>query len=153
MCISLADINMNNLSEYTDLEKKNDLSYFMSRTRPNNYEFKSHATLFWKYIFWENIAIGALWIEKDNEESTVSALGIFISDGGNQCKGIGSAAIEMAISQANEKMNFTHVELNVRDTNIRAIRCYEKCGFKEISRFNKDYLNEIVEVIVMRRAL
>ena len=151
MSLSLIDVNIHNLSDYIILEKKDDLSYFMSRTRPYNYEIKSKSTLLWKYIDFQNKRIGALWIEKEKEDSIIATLGIFIADTENQCKGIGSAAIEIAIAQAKEKTHFSQIELHVRDTNIRAIRCYEKCGFREISRFNKDYLNENVVVIIMRR--
>ena len=59
----------------------------------------------------------------------------------------------MAIIQAKNIMNFTKIELHVRATNIRAIRCYEKCDFQEIGRFTKNYLNENVEVIAMSRLL
>ena len=153
MAISLIDVDKFNLSDYIFLENKNDLSYYMSRTRPFNYDEKNQFTLFWKYIYIQNVPIGALWIEKETEDSQTATLGIFISDEVNLCKGLGTKAIELAITQAKEKINITKIELNVRDSNTRAIRCYEKCGFSESNRFIKNYLNEDVTVIVMSRIL
>ena len=153
MDILLIDVDKLNLSDYIVLEEKNDLSYFMSRTRPYNYNEKNQLSLFWKYICIENIKIGALWIEKENEDSTNATLGIFISDEINFCKGIGAKAIELAIIQVKKIMNIMKIELHVRDSNIRAIRCYEKCGFNKSDKFIKKYLNEDINVIVMSRIL
>lgn len=151
MDIYLNDVDRNDLSSYELLEKKSDLSYFMSRTRPYDYDKKSQSTLLWKYIVHNDVRIGALWLEKENEESAVAMLGIFIADNEKLCKGIGTRAIEIAVEQARDKMRASCVELHVRDGNARAIRCYEKCGFRETGRFVKEYLNENVTVIVMGR--
>ena len=45
-------------------------------------------------------------------------------------KGIGRAAIHLAITQARKKLSFRSVELNVRKANYRAIACYRSCGFE-----------------------
>ena len=149
MDVSLVDVDKSCLSDYVALEKKNDLSYFMSRTRPYNYDEKNESTLLWKYICIRNMRIGALWIEKESEESTTATLGIFLSDEENSSKGIGTKAIEQAITQVKETMSLRKIELHVRDSNLRAIRCYEKCGFRETDRFHKEYMDENVCVIVM----
>jgi len=149
--VILIDVDKDNLAEYDKLEKINDLSYFMSRTRPYNYAIKTQTTLFWKYITMQSILVGALWIEKEDEYAPIATLGIFIADENNYSKGIGSSAIVIAMLQANEKMKFTQVKLDVRASNKRAIRCYEKCGFKETGNFTKEYLGENVECIVMQR--
>lgn len=153
MNISLIDVDKSNLSDYVSLEKKNDLSYYMSRTRPYNYDDKVQSTLFCKYICIKNTRIGALWLEKEIENTTTATLGVFISDNESLCKGIGTKAIELAIIKAKEKMKLTKVELHVREDNTRAFRCYEKCGFRESNRYVKEYLNENVCVIVMCRIL
>ena len=149
--VTLVDVDKVDLSDYDKLEKMNDLTYFMSRTRPYNYDIKTQTTLFWKYITLQNTLIGALWIEKEDEYTPIATLGIFIADKKNLSKGIGSSAIEIAILQANKKMNFSQVKLDVRGSNKRAIRCYEKCGFKETGNFIKEYLGENVVCIVMQR--
>jgi len=151
MCVSFIDVDINNLADYIVLEQKNDLSYYMSRTRPYHYSEKTQSTLFWKYIALQNMPIGALWIEKEVENTPIATLGIFIADENSFGKGIGSSAIGLAILQAYKKMNFTKINLNVRGSNKRAIRCYEKCGFKETDKFTKYYLGEDVECIVMQR--
>jgi RimJ/RimL family protein N-acetyltransferase len=44
-------------------------------------------------------------------------------------KGIGKEAISLAINRSQQYLSFNKVYLNVRKTNIRAIRCYTKYGF------------------------
>jgi len=36
------------------------------------------------------------------------------------------------------KLKIDKVELNVRAANTRAIKCYQKCGFKEVSTITKN---------------
>ena len=47
-------------------------------------------------------------------------------------QGIGEQAINLAIEKASDELNFQSVRINVRESNIRAIHCYKKCGFVEI---------------------
>lgn len=56
-------------------------------------------------------------------------LGIFISGEQYRSKGIGSDAIKEAIRISRQRIYFNKVRLNVRKSNLRAIQCYEKCGF------------------------
>lgn len=44
-------------------------------------------------------------------------------------KGFGSEAIRMAVKIAFKKLGYTKAYLEVRPTNIRAIKAYESCGF------------------------
>ena len=151
MKISLETVDASCLFDYVLLEKSKSLPYWMSKTRPRTAGKKASPAPFWKYICLDNKRIGAIWIEKDNAADSAASLGIFISHDENLGKGIGTAAIKTAVAQAQKKMRFTKVELNVRDTNARAIACYKKCGFKETGRFMKNYLDEEVEVIIMER--
>lgn len=151
MKISLKAVDTSCLSDYILLEKSEGLPYWMSTTRPRTAGEQAPSTLFWKYICLDDDRIGAIWIEKGNATDSTASLGIFISHDENLGKGIGTTAIRIAVAQAQKEMRFTKVELNVRDTNVRAIACYEKCGFKETGRFMKNYLDEEVEVIIMER--
>jgi len=57
-------------------------------------------------------------------------LGIFISGEQYRGKGIGSDSIKEAIRISKQRISFRNVRLNVRKSNLRAIHCYEKCGFR-----------------------
>ncbi|MDX8342566.1 GNAT family protein [Rossellomorea sp. YZS02] len=54
-------------------------------------------------------------------------------------KGHGSAFEKAIIEQGRERLKFTHLELAVADFNERAIRTYEKEGF----RVRDEFMNEI----------
>jgi len=61
-------------------------------------------------------------------------------------RGYGIKAIKLLLKKAG-KMKFSKIYLEVRPTNIRAIRAYEKCGFKKsgIKKYPKNkYLPETV---------
>lgn len=49
-------------------------------------------------------------------------------------------------------MSFRYVRLNVRKSNLRAIRCYEKCGFRiggEGQKKTKDgTINEYYQMVI-----
>lgn len=49
-------------------------------------------------------------------------------------QGYGTDAITTLLRYAFFEVGLRRVDLDVLDTNIRAIRCYEKCGFREIGR-------------------
>jgi len=86
---------------------------------------------------------------KENESAASVTLGIFIAEDANRGKNIGSTTVQTAIGEARKLMTFSQAELHVRTDNVRAIRCYQKCGFAETSRYVKNHLNENVEVIVL----
>lgn len=58
-------------------------------------------------------------------------LGIMIGEPDYWNKGHGEDAIKALISFAFKEMNLHRIFLYVREDNKRAIRCYEKCGFKK----------------------
>ena len=148
MNISLCKVEPTDLSDYIRLEQS-DLSHYTSRMRPHDYCDKAESALYWRYICLNDMRVGALWLEKDSIAATVAILGIFIADENHTSKGIGKSAIEMAITQAQEKMDLTQIDLTVRESNIRAKRCYEKCGFKEVSKFTKEVQGESINSIIM----
>ena len=57
-------------------------------------------------------------------------LGIFIGDTENLSRGYGSEAIMLLLDYAFNQINLYNIMLRVYDFNKRAIRAYEKCGFK-----------------------
>lgn len=53
-------------------------------------------------------------------------------------KGYGSEAVSGALDFLFNKMNMHRVWLRVVETNARAIRCYEKCGFRREGTLRED---------------
>ena len=64
-------------------------------------------------------------------------IGIVIGKKDSLGKGIGTEAIELLQYFAFYKLNLNKLELFVHDFNVRAIKCYEKCGFVEEGRLRQ----------------
>ena len=57
-------------------------------------------------------------------------LGIAIQDKSQWGRGLGTEAVRLLLGQAFGEMGLNRVELHTHEENARAIRSYEKCGFK-----------------------
>lgn len=79
--------------------------------------------------------IGSIWLEEINSRES-AWLGLFIGDHAYWNQGIGSLAIKMLVEDAFSKLGLKSIYLKVREENQRAIRCYEKVGFKKY-RYNE----------------
>ena len=64
-------------------------------------------------------------------------IGLFIGDENNRSKGYGKEILKLLLDYGFNYLNLHSINLNVMDFNPRAIRCYEKCGFKEYGRRRK----------------
>lgn len=53
-----------------------------------------------------------------------------IGDSKNQGKGIGTFAVKEILNHGFNNLNLNRIQLNVLNYNHRAIKLYEKCGFK-----------------------
>ena len=69
----------------------------------------------------------------------VATLGIFIGEEENRGKGYGVEAIELILSHGFRVLGLNNIMLKVFSFNERAIKAYEKVGFKEIGRRRKSY--------------
>lgn len=94
--------------------------------------------------------IGGCGINNLDWKNSVATIGIFIGDKEYWSKGYGSDTLNILIKFIFEQMNIHKIKLNVFSFNKRAIKCYEKCGFKtegilreEIFR-NGKYYDEII---------
>lgn len=74
--------------------------------------------------------IGGCGINKVDWKNSVAIVGIFIGDKNYWGKGYGTDAMKVLIKFIFEQMNINKIKLNVYDYNKRAIKSYEKCGFK-----------------------
>lgn len=154
--IELLPVDRENLKWYDAFDRVYDvcLKEYMSRIRPDQAEqfevFTAAGLLRWNYILFEKKPVGAVWLERKSSEAKTVKLGIFIAE--KSCRGrhIGEDVIGLVCESGRKELDVDSIDLNVRPTNVRAIRCYRKCGFEEINRFVKP---NGVEVIRMRKKL
>lgn len=78
--------------------------------------------------------IGNTGLHKVNHIDKICETGIFIGDREYLSKGYGTEAMMLTLDFAFSILNMRNVMLEVFAYNKRAIRSYEKCGFKEIGR-------------------
>lgn len=85
----------------------------------------------------ENKMIGTVSLEKIDWKNRNATLGIFIGDKDFRNKGYGTEAIKLILEYGFRYMNLHNVKLDLMEFNTRALKCYEKCGFKEYGRRRK----------------
>jgi len=61
---------------------------------------------------------------------TTASFGITIGDKNYWGKGYGTSAVREALRRGFREMGLRRIQLHVRADNLRAIRCYETCGFQ-----------------------
>ena len=61
--------------------------------------------------------------------ATQAVLGVFLGDASNLGRGIGTAAIGLAIAEFHRLHQQLPIVLRVRRSNARAIACYRRVGF------------------------
>lgn len=93
--------------------------------------------------------LGNISLMNVNNIDGTAELGIFIGDENYLSKGYGSEAIMLLLNYAFMQINLNNIMLKVYSFNKRAIKAYEKCGFKtfgiwkECHYFNGEYCDEI----------
>ena len=83
----------------------------------------------------EDKLIGSISLESINYQHRTATLGIFIGDQDYLSKGYGTEAIKLLLDYGFNYMNLHSIKLQVMSFNQRAIKCYQKCGFKEAGRY------------------
>lgn len=74
--------------------------------------------------------IGTVGIEQIDHLHRRGSLGVFIGDANYRNNGYGTEAIRMVLEYGFKYLNLNNIDLDVLSFNTRAIKCYEKCGFK-----------------------
>lgn len=81
-------------------------------------------------------------------------IAIIIGEEKHRNKGYGTEALNLLLDFIFNELNLHRIELKVYDFNERAIKCYEKCGFKkegllrEVTYKHGKYINEYVMAIL-----
>src|SRR5512136_592856 len=83
----------------------------------------------WYVISVEGFDVGCVWIESKKNQRNIGILGIIIGSPGFHGRGIGRVAIRKAVALGRPVLGYDIVRLHVRQSNGRAIACYNACGF------------------------
>lgn len=78
----------------------------------------------------EGKVIGNITLHKVDYANRKAVLGIMIGEVEQQNKGLGTDAVTTMLGLAFDELNLERICLIADVRNVRAIRCYEKCGFK-----------------------
>ena len=81
--------------------------------------------------------IGNVGLHEINNINRTATLGIFIGNKNYWSKGYGTEAIQLILDFGFNYLNLNNIDLVLMEFNQRALKCYEKCGFKEIGRRRK----------------
>ena len=103
----------------------------MSRTRPCAAGADRHAPqagLYWYVIVDDGRDLGTVWIDLP-PAAAEAVLGVFLGGPAALGHGIGTAAVELAVSEFRAAHPHLPVVLRVRRSNARAIACYRRAGF------------------------
>jgi len=95
--------------------------------------------------------IGNLGFCEIDQKNRHAWFGISICEAGYRDRGFGTDALDTLLKFAFEEMNLNRVALRVLDYNHRAIRCYEKVGFKREGRLRQSHFSKgrYVDELVM----
>ena len=96
----------------------------------NWYEGQRKSPYTW-HIEHEGRCIGACRLHHLSEADRSGTFAIGIFDVSRLSQGIGTEAGELVLAYAFDVLGLHRVDLKVLDYNLRAIRCYEKCGFRK----------------------
>ncbi len=99
----------------------------------------------------ENEILGLVSLTNINTINQSAVFHIMIGDQNNRQKGIGFFATTEILKHAIKDMNLNRIELTVLESNTRAIKLYEKVGFKKegIKRKSVYKDGEFVDMIMM----
>lgn len=81
--------------------------------------------------------IGVIGLHKISLPFRNAEMGIIIGDKSRWSKGYGSEAVRLMLKYGFDQLNLHRVYLTVLDFNLRAIRVYEKSGFKMEGTFRE----------------
>ena len=99
--------------------------------------FEESIDLLWFIILDDHDEIGTIWFESKDLDMRSYDLGIYLNRTDLFGKGIGRKVIKTAMNTILSGKDVQGLYLDVRKENIRAIRCYEKLGFKTINEGEK----------------
>lgn len=119
-----------NLLLYLPISQAQEEQWFEDYLRDTNRHIFGIETLQGKLI-------GNVALEHVNWKDRCAELGIVIGEKDHWDQGYGTEAVRALLGFAFREMNLHRVFLRVFEDNVRAIRCYEKCGFQHEGRLRE----------------
>ncbi len=132
--------------------------FWMPQSSTDTADFLSHAMsagangAFFIIAHIENAAyIGQIDLFSINWKMRSAEMGMVIGGEENRGKGVGEEAIGLLLEYAFTILGLERVELEVAADNLRALRCYEKAGFKREGLKRKAFLvdGEFADLLFM----
>jgi RimJ/RimL family protein N-acetyltransferase len=111
----------------------------MSRPHPLDAAADRHdpaSCLYWYVIAEHGVGVGTVWVELP-PDSGEAVLGVFLGDAAFLGRGIGPAAVQLAIAEFRGAHPELPIALRVRRANARAIACYRRVGFAVVGSGRK----------------
>lgn len=131
------------LDTIDEWERTGELSKYQSHTRPGYLRMPctdaQSCSLFYLIRFNARF-IGAVWLEEITTDD--AKLGLYITDEACRGQGIGTSVITALTQAVFNNLGLKRISLNVRETNIHAISCYEKCGFSITEEYPKKQFSD-----------
>src|SRR5262245_24026581 len=124
---------------FNDPEVRRYLNLFepMSRAREERWFETEYLNAKDKFVFGIEARVGDAWVhvgtiglENINWKNRSAALGIMLGEKEHWGRGFGAEAVKVLLAFAFGELALHRVELDVLAENARAIRCYEKVGFR-----------------------
>jgi len=85
-------------------------------------------------IEYEGCCIGLARIHDIDEHSRSASLALGLFSAIDRGRGFGTEVVRLLLAYAFHDLGLASLQVRVLSFNARAIRCYERCGFKEINR-------------------
>lgn len=112
-----------------------DLPSLERSTEEYEKELKEHNRITFAIYELENLTlIGDAGLRRINHRNGTATLGIGIGNKNYWGKGYGTEAVKLVVDYAFRFLNLYNVDLDTASFNLRAIRSYQKAGFKEVGR-------------------
>ena len=148
----LSPIDLNDSVKFTkwvnDLEVANFLSFASSSfTLGKEIDFLVNASKEHNYEIIDidtDVSIGCCDFHNISNLNHTAEIGIFIGDKDFWGRGYGTEALSLLIDYGFRKLNFNNVMLLVLSFNERAVRLYEKLGFKKIGERRKAMKRDLI---------
>ena len=129
----------------------NDQNFSLIKERELLEEFAKDNTIF-SIISKENDnIIGNISLFQIHNTNRHCEIGIFIGDPNYRNNGYGHEALRLLLDHGFNQLNMNSIMLRVFEYNVRAVKCYEKVGFKHAGRIRQNkYLNgEYHDTLIM----
>lgn len=115
--------------------------------------FDSSNDLYWFIVLNNDDEIGTIWFERYGTDPMSYDMGVYLNRIALFGKGIGRRVIQSAIDLILPKGKSKRLYLNVRQGNIRAIRCYRSLEFETIYEGEKNTDSGKIKYLRMKRPI